>query len=82
MLKRTVLIFIIISAGLYAEIKVGDAAPTFYARDLNEESFFLSDSLKEQTPTVLSFFATWCVPCIKEMPILDTLSREYKDINF
>ena len=82
MLKRAMLIFIIISAGLHAKIKVGDEAPTFYVRDLNEESFFLSDTLKVQKPTVLNFFATWCVPCLEEMPILDTLNREYKDINF
>ena len=65
-----------------AELKVGDEAPTFFVRDLAGKNFFLSDTLKLEKPTVLSFFATWCVPCRAEMPELDTLSHSYKDINF
>src|SRR6185295_7104772 len=26
---------------------------------------------------VLNFWATWCVPCLEEMPLLDRLHREY-----
>ena len=82
MLKRVLLIYLLSAAGLYAELKVGDEAPTFFVRDLTEKNFFLSDTLKLKKPTVLSFFATWCVPCRAEMPELDTLSQSYKDINF
>ena len=66
----------------FSELKVGDEAPTFFVRDLKEKNFFLSDTLKLEKPTVLSFFATWCIPCRAEMPELDTLSQSYKDINF
>jgi len=65
-----------------AELKVGDEAPTFFVRDLTEKNFFLSDTLKLGRPIVLSFFATWCGPCRVEMPVLDTLSQSYSDINF
>jgi len=65
-----------------AELKVGDEAPTFFVRDLTEQNFFFSDTLKTGKPAVLSFFATWCVPCRAEMPVLDTLSQNYKNINF
>jgi len=77
-----ILIAILISSTLISQIKVGDDAPTFFLRDLTEKNFFFSDTLKLGKPTVLSFFATWCAPCRIEMPVLDTLSHHYDDINF
>ena len=82
MFKRVLIIYVLLSVGLHAEIKVGDEAPTFFVRDLEEKNFFLSDTLKLEKPTVLSFFATHCMPCRVEMPELDTLSREYTNVNF
>ena len=94
MLTRVLILYVLFSTGIYAEmkvddkappaelnteLKVGDEAPTFFVRDINEKNFFLSDTLKMQKPTVLDFFATWCVPCKKEMPSLDSL---YQDKNF
>ena len=76
------LLTVLFGASLFAQIKVGDDAPTFFVRDLNEKKFFLSDTLELHKPIVLSFFATWCAPCKIEMPILDTLSREYSDVHF
>ncbi len=77
-----ILTAILLSSSLMSQIKVGDEAPTFFVRDLAEKNFFLSDTLKLGKPTVLSFFATWCVPCRAEMPELDTLSQSYNNINF
>ena len=83
MLKRVLLIYLLSAAGLFAELKVGDPAPTFFAKTLDKKNFFLSDSLeRNQRPIVLSFFATWCGPCRIEMPVLDTLSQSYNDIDF
>ena len=76
------LILLILISSTFAELKVGDEAPTFFVRDLAEKNFFLSDTLKLGKPTVISFFATWCGPCRLEMPVLDTLSQSYKNINF
>jgi len=76
------LILLILISSTFAELKVGDDAPTFFVRDLTEKNFFLSDTLKLGKPIVLSFFATWCGPCRVEMPVLDTLSQSYSDINF
>ena len=77
-----ILITILLSSTLLSQIKVGDPAPTFFAHTLDNNYFFLSDTLTKHKPIVLSFFATWCGPCRLEMPILDTLSQNYKDINF
>ena len=67
---------------IHAELKIGDPAPTFFVRDIEEKNFFFSDTLKLGKPTVISFFATWCGPCRAEMPQLDTLSQKLTDVNF
>ena len=83
MLKRLLLIYLLSAAGLFAELKVGDDAPTFFTKTLDKKSFFLSDSLeRNNSPIVLSFFATWCIPCRKEIPVLDTIRIKYPDIDF
>jgi thiol-disulfide isomerase/thioredoxin len=33
-------------------------------------------------PLVLNFWATWCAPCVKEMPDLDLLHTKYPGIQF
>ena len=77
-----ILPIVLLASSLFAELKIGDDAPTFFVRDLTEQNFFFSDTLKTGKPAVLSFFATWCGPCRVEMPVLDTLSQSYSDINF
>ena len=33
-------------------------------------------------PIVVNFWATWCAPCVKEMPELDALQKKYPHIRF
>lgn len=55
--------------------KVGDVLPDFAFRTLDGKSVNLSD-LKSKV-VVINFWATWCGPCVKEMPSLQRLSAEY-----
>ncbi len=32
-------------------------------------------------PLILNFWATWCAPCVKEMPDLDMLQKKYAAVN-
>lgn len=33
-------------------------------------------------PMVVNFWATWCAPCVKEMPELDALQKKYPHVRF
>lgn len=48
--------------------------------DLQGQTFPMS-SLKGQA-LVVNFWATWCPPCVEEMPLLDRLSKEVPQVKF
>jgi thiol-disulfide isomerase/thioredoxin len=62
----------------YAAPVVGALAPPFTAVRLNGESLQL-ETLRSKT-IVLNFWATWCVPCQIEMPVLMAIAETYPDV--
>ena len=64
------------------QIEPNNKAPGFYARTLDGKNFFLSDNLGEGKNVFLSFFATWCIPCKAEIPVLDSLKNLYPKTEF
>jgi len=42
---------------------------------------FLLSTLKGR-PVVVNFWATWCAPCVHEMPYLDSMAKELPEIKF
>lgn len=54
--------------------KVGDVAPDFYAKTFNGEELRLAD-FKGQV-LIINIWATWCVPCKQELPLLDGYLRQ------
>ena len=67
-------------------VKVGDQAPSFFLRFYDGKSFYLSRTVgpkakaDKKKPVVLSFFATWCIPCKKEIPQLHILQEQYPEV--
>ena len=60
---------------------IGAPAPDFTLRDLDGRNESLSDHLGKDV-ILLDFWATWCVPCGAEMPLLERLYQEHKAKGF
>jgi cytochrome c biogenesis protein CcmG/thiol:disulfide interchange protein DsbE len=52
-------------------------APAFQIKNLEGERVSLEDLLG-QGPVLISFWATWCKPCLKELPHLQEFYEEYQ----
>jgi thiol-disulfide isomerase/thioredoxin len=56
-------------------VQTGERVPDFTLVDLNANAVRFSDL--EGQAVVLNFWATWCPPCRREMPLLDEFHKEY-----
>jgi peroxiredoxin len=55
--------------------KKGARAPDFEATDLNGSTYSLAE--QREHVVLLNFWATWCVPCRDEMPLLQKRYEQY-----
>lgn len=55
----------------------GEPAPSLDLRDMQGAPHKLAEYRGK--PVVLNFWATWCVPCAAEMPLLSEMQNRYKD---
>ena len=72
---RTRLVLLIV-VGMVLVARAGDAAPELALRDLAGAEHKLAEYRGK--PVVLNFWATWCVPCAAEMPLLNEMQKRYK----
>jgi peroxiredoxin len=63
-------------AGHYRLDWVGRDAPPFSLLDLNGRGVTLAEMRGKVL--ILDFWATWCGPCVAEMPTLEAIEAEYK----
>ena len=71
-MKKIVFLLFIASSFAFAQKKL----PNLKLKDINGKTVSLSDVTKDKT-VVLSFWATWCGPCINE---LDAIAEQYEDL--
>ncbi|HTP06462.1 MAG TPA: redoxin domain-containing protein [Nitrospirota bacterium] len=74
--------FLLVSSAF--ALTVNDLAPIFSLRDIKEKDFYLSDLVgatkkENNNGVILSFFASWCVPCRNELALINSLTDELKN---
>jgi peroxiredoxin len=62
------------------QIRTGKAAPLFTAKTINDEPIRLTD-LRGKV-VLLDFWATWCMPCVMEIPNVKMIYEAHKDEGF
>ena len=58
-------------------LAIGQQAPNFTAHDTHDNAVALQEY--QGRPVVLNFWATWCVPCRQELPVLQAAYDAYRD---
>lgn len=64
--------------GRFTPVDVGSQAPAFAAATLRGDSFSIAKARGEVI--VLNVWATWCGPCVREMPALQRLHEKLPDL--
>ena len=68
------------SETVVAEDKVEDlVVPTFTMTNIEGKKVSLNSELKKNKITIIDFWATWCGPCMHEVPNLVQIHHDYKD---
>jgi cytochrome c biogenesis protein CcmG, thiol:disulfide interchange protein DsbE len=72
-----ILICVFAIGALYAQKQI----PDFTLQDQNGKDVKLSEVLKKG-PAVIDFWASWCQPCLKELPRFDEFQKKYPNVSF
>ena len=59
-------------------LSVGDIASGFEAQRLNGSTFRLAD-YRGKKAVLIDFWATWCPPCVDEIPMIKSIAETYRD---
>ncbi|CAM1374207.1 TlpA disulfide reductase family protein [Tenacibaculum xiamenense] len=80
MLKKIICLSLVLSALVCAEIK-SQENKKLEVNVLKYEQLKPLLHKNDGKTYIINFWATWCVPCVKELPAFEKLNKEYKNKN-
>ena len=70
-------IFLALTLAAVGLVKAQDAVPSVAVKNINNEDINFTQVVEADKITVISFWATWCGPCIKELQAIDQHYSEW-----
>ncbi len=70
---------LLVGYGLSAQQWTVDDVPQYKDFDDFEKYLHLSEESDSDTTYLINFWATWCKPCVAELPYIEALVEKYKD---
>lgn len=77
LVRASLLVIMLTASWVHAETEI---APDFVLKNSAGENIRLAE--QRGKVVMLNFWASWCGPCRKEMPLLDELYQRYQDAGF
>tara|TARA_Y100000590_G_scaffold470272_1_gene663234 strand:- start:109 stop:978 length:870 start_codon:yes stop_codon:yes gene_type:complete len=63
------------------EISLNEKIPKFSSQSLFDNKVILSENIIKNEISLINFFASWCLPCKAEHPLLMRLNRKFPKLN-
>lgn len=80
MLRMVLSLSLIFGAAIAQGKEMNEPAPDFTLKSRQGDNLRLEDFRGQVV--MLNFWASWCGPCRQEMPLMDTIYEQYKDLGF
>jgi cytochrome c biogenesis protein CcmG/thiol:disulfide interchange protein DsbE len=76
---RTIILIALVSLSVSAFAQQSQTMPDIVLKDMNGKSVNVGEYSRNKKITIISFWATWCTPCKKELNNLNDLIDDWRE---